>query len=82
MWHWVHSILFKFSFVAIITNPSFPIILVLCGCGVFLALETLPHYFCGSLACGSRSLTVFFLDQPSKFSLVTKGAKKFSLLCT
>jgi hypothetical protein len=31
----------------------------------YLALETLPYYFCGSLSSASRSLAVSSLDHPS-----------------
>ena len=72
----------KSPFLAIITNPFFPLSWFFVAARFYLALETLPHYFYGSLASGSRSLVVFFLDHPSKFPPMSKGAKKFALLCT
>jgi hypothetical protein len=45
------------------TNPSFPSVLE--AIEFYLALETLPYYFCGSLSSGSRSLAISSLDHPS-----------------
>jgi hypothetical protein len=56
---------FRSPFLVIMTNPSFPGVLVIGGYGVLFALETLPYYFCGSLSSASRSLAVSSLDHPS-----------------
>ena len=66
---------FKSPFLAIITNRSFPLSWFFAAVGFYLALESLPHYFCGSLVGGSRSLTVFFSDHLSQSPLVTREAK-------
>jgi hypothetical protein len=73
---------FRSPFLVIMTNPSFLVSWTLEVVEFYLALETLPYYFYGSLSSGSRSLVVSSLDHSSKFPPVSKGAKRSALLCT
>ena len=72
---------FRSPFLVIMTNPSFPGVLVIGGYGVLFGFGN-SYYFCGSLSCGSRSLAISSLDHPSKFPPVLKEAKRSTPLCT
>jgi hypothetical protein len=66
---------FKSPFLAIIINPSFPCGSFVAAVKFYLAVESLPHYVCGSLVSGSPSLTVSGSHHPSNCPSATKEAK-------
>jgi hypothetical protein len=56
---------FRSPFLVIMTNPSFPGVLVIGGCGVFIGFGNSSLLFYGSLSSASRCLIVSSLDHPS-----------------
>jgi len=67
---------FKTPFLAIVTNPSFPIILVLCGCGVLFGFGNTPSLFLWVTRKWFSLSRCFLFRSSFKISYSVKGSKE------